>query len=116
MQGDAHFDHLPIDELPLSSDTAAALRRHAVFTVGDLRRWTLGEVAALAALPDGALREIEDGLASCGLSLSSRLRRRRPALPFGRVWMQRRTLSIVCATAALVLAAEELLEGASLLT
>src|SRR5690349_24977531 len=85
MQGDGHFDHLPIDELPSS------------------------------ALPMARCARSKTGVRRAGSRrLDGRARGLPRVLPSGR--LRPRTLSSVCITAALVLAAEELLDGASLLT
>src|SRR5689334_4688416 len=70
VEPDARFDHLPIQELPLSVEVAAVLGRHRIATVGDLRRCTRGQLSSFDGITDGALGEVEDVLASCGLGLS----------------------------------------------
>jgi hypothetical protein len=107
------FDHLPVEELPLSVDACAALRRQGVATVGALRRRSTTELAAFEGLPDGALGAIDDALASCGLALSPHAPKR-PGWPRAR--LPRRTAWLVFLTAALTLASDEILEGASFLT
>jgi hypothetical protein len=63
------FDHLGVAELPVSVAVAQALRDGGVTTVGELRRLSPRQVAAIEGLPAGGVAAVRQALWSCGLDL-----------------------------------------------
>lgn len=68
-QQTADKDEILIDSLHLSTRTENALKRCAVFTVGDLRNFTFSELLLIKGCGIGCADEVATSLASIGVSL-----------------------------------------------
>lgn len=65
----ADNDDVLIDSLHFSTRTENALKRHAIFTLGDLRWFTYSDLLLLKGLGVASADEVVTSLASIGISL-----------------------------------------------
>jgi hypothetical protein len=110
------FDRILLEDFPVSPDACLVLQQHGVGTVGELRRRSARDLAALDGLPPGTLEDVVAGLDSCGLELAgeapARARWRAVAARLGGS-RRRRFASIATASTAVALIFEEVLEVTS---